>query len=149
MIEFGQANLLWERIGEQFRAFVGATAWEELCREWLLQQANAGRLPFPVELIGSHWAADAQVDVVAINWRDKAILLGECKWGATAVGRTVIRELVNKAPLVVPGRDWQVHYACFARAGFTEGAAAEAQAHDVRLIDLPTLDADLRQALIA
>jgi len=147
MIEFGQANLLWERIGEQFRAFIGVTVWEELCREWTLLQANQGEFPFAVELVGSHWAADAQIDVVAINWREKAILLGECKWGADAINRTVIRTLINKSALVVPDADWQIYYAFFARSGFTVEARAEAATVDALLIDLPTLDHDLRQAL--
>lgn len=147
MIEFGQATLLWERISEQFNAFTGATAWEELCREWVLLQANLGHLPFAVELVGSHWAADAQIDVVAINWRDKAILLGECKWYTAPVGVNVIRELLAKTPLVVPGADWQVYYAFFARAGFTSDAQQAAQALNAQLVTLETVDADLRQAL--
>jgi len=148
MIEFGQATLLWERISEQFNAFIGVTAWEELCREWLLLQANAGNLPFAVELVGSHWAADAQIDVVAINWREKAILLGECKWYTTPVGPAVIRELVAKAPLIVPAADWQVRYAFFARAGFTPEAQQAAQQHHALLVDLAIVDADLRRALV-
>jgi len=50
MIELELTDLLWERIGEQtsvssvepFRAFVGVTAFEDLCREWTLTQARAG-----------------------------------------------------------------------------------------------------------
>lgn len=88
----------------------------------------------------------AQVDVVAINWRDKTILLGECKWGVDAVGQPVIRELVEKTPKVVPGEDWKVHYAYFARAGFSNTAQEEAHKFNAILIDLETLDDDLRHA---
>jgi len=138
----------WQLISEQFRAFVGLTAFEELCREWTLAQARANRLPFMPELVGSHWASDAQVDVVAINWREQAILLGECKWGAEAVGRAVIRELLEKAPRVVPSEAWQVYYAFFARAGFTDAARAEAEAHGAMLVDLARLDGDLRRLTV-
>jgi hypothetical protein len=44
-------------------------------------------------------------------------------------------------------KGWQVHYVFFARAGFTGAARAEAEAVGARLVDLETLDADLRQAL--
>ncbi len=81
LVEQELTDVLWQRIAEQFRAFVGLTAFEELCREWTLVQARAGRLPFPPEIVGSHWSKDVQVDVVALNWREQAILLGECKWG--------------------------------------------------------------------
>ena len=64
-----------------------------------------------------------------------------------AVGRSVIRELVEKSPQVVPEDDWQVHYVFFARAGFTDAARAEAEAVGAQLVDLETLDVDLRRAL--
>ena len=147
LVELELTDLLWERIGEQFRAFVGQTAFEDLCREWVLVHARAGRLPFTPEIVGSHWASDAQVDVVALNWRDREILLGECKWGSSRVGRSVVRELVGKASKVVPENDWQVHYAFFARAGFTDAARAEAEAEGAILVDLTALDQDLRRAL--
>jgi len=55
-----------------------------------------GRVPFVPELIGSHWAQAVQLDVVALNWRERALLLGECTWGVDAVGRSVVRELVEE-----------------------------------------------------
>lgn len=73
-------------------------------------------------------------------------MLGECKWGVDAVGRSVVRELVGKAPRVVPGEDWQVHYVYFARAGFADAAREEAESVGAQLVDLQTLDADLRRA---
>ncbi len=149
LIEQGQTNLLWERIRDQFRAFIGMTTWEELCRQWVQLKANQGSLPLSVELVGSHWSSEAQVDVVAINWRDKAILLGECKWGLQPVGRKVIRELIDKAPGVVPGEHWQFHYTFFARADFTGAARAEAQSVGMSLVDLSRLDQDMRAALHA
>jgi AAA+ ATPase superfamily predicted ATPase len=147
MIELGLRQALWERIGSQFRAFVGLTAFEELCREWTLVQARAGKLPFPPEIVGSHWSRVAQVDVVALNWLEKAILLGECKWGAEPVGRSVVRELIDKAPAIVPEKDWRVRYLFFARAGFTDAARVEAESVGARLVDLQELDMDLREAL--
>lgn len=148
LVEQELSGLLWEHIKDQFRAFVGLTAFEELCREWTLAQARANKLPFPPEIVGSHWSKGVQVDVAALNWQDRAILLGECKWGTEAVDRAVIRELIDKAPLVVPsraaGENWQVYYVFFARAGFTDAARAEAETVGAMLVDLERLDADLR-----
>ncbi len=64
LVEQELTDVLWDRISEQFRAFVGATAFEDLCREWVLVQARARQLPLLPELVGSHWSQDAQVDVV-------------------------------------------------------------------------------------
>ena len=47
LVEQELAGLQWERIRTRFRAYVSATAFEELCREWTLVQARADKLPFP------------------------------------------------------------------------------------------------------
>jgi AAA+ ATPase superfamily predicted ATPase len=146
LVEQGLAKVLWMRISDQFRAFVGVTAFEDLCRTWVLMKAREGALPMVPEVIGSHWSADVQVDVAAINWQDKTILLGECKWGVKAIGRDVIRELIDKTPKVIPGQEWQVYFAYFARAGFTDAARQEAQKVNALLVDLEILDRDLRSS---
>jgi AAA+ ATPase superfamily predicted ATPase len=149
-LELELMEAVWADIRDQLRAFVGGTAFEELCREWVLLQARQGQLPFVPEDIGSHWATNVQVDVVALSWREKAILLGECKWGVEQVGRALLRELVEaKAPKVLaalPGEGvgWKVYYIFFARAGFTEAAQTEAKHHRVTLVDLAQLDQDLQ-----
>ncbi len=145
MIEMGLHDALWARISEQFRAFVGLTTFENLCRQWLLHQAQNRRLAFHPEIVGSHWARDSQVDVVAINWHTKAILLGECKWGLNGIHRSVVTDLIQKSERVVPGDDWQVHYAFFSRGGFTEAALEAGQAVQAQMLDLETLDRDLNQ----
>jgi AAA+ ATPase superfamily predicted ATPase len=151
-LELELVDAVWADIHEQLRAFVGMTAFEELGREWVLARARSGRFPFAPQDVGSYWSADVQVDVVAINRREKAILLGECKWGTGVVGRGLIRELIEtKMPKVMAdlpdrGERWAVHCAFFARAGFTEAARAEGERHQVMLVSLPQLDDTLRAA---
>jgi hypothetical protein len=102
-------------------------------------------LPFTPDVVGSHWAPDAQVDVFAINWEARACLLGEAKWGEGLVGRNVIRELAEKAERVVPdaGVGWQITYAFFAREGFTEAARREASQLGAMLLTLEEMERDL------
>jgi uncharacterized protein len=109
---------------QNVRAFVGATAWEELARQWVAAQRATNALGFSPEVVGSHWSRTAQIDVVAINWQTRDILLGECKWGADAVDRATVRELLARAPLVLAdlpnaGANWRVHYAFFVRTSAT------------------------------
>ena len=138
------------QVQQGLRAFVGQTAFEDLARQWVVRQGRAGQLGFRPEVAGSHWSRTVQVDVVALNWQERVILLGECKWGTDAVGRDVLRELVEaKTPRVLKdlpnsGQGWQVHHALFARAGFTTAAQAAAQAGAVTLVDPPALAAGLQ-----
>ena len=147
-------ELVLPHIREGLRAFVGMTAFEGLSRQWVTEQGRAGKLPLAAQEVGSHWSRAVQVDVVAVNWAERAILLGECKWGAGAIDRAVVRELLEaKTPKVLKdlpgeGTGWRVHHAFFARAGFTEAARADAQAANAILVDLNALDADLRQTLV-
>lgn len=153
LLEQGLHNRLWDLISEQLRAFVGMTAFEELCREWMLTQARAGRQSFIPDRVGAHWGRGVQVDVVAVNWREKTILLGEAKWTNSRMGRSVVRELVevktSKVLAALPGQgtDWTVHYAFFDRVGFTEAAQAEAEIHKALLVDLAMLDRELQKAI--
>ena len=64
------------------------------------------------------------------------------------VRQSVIRELVEtKTPKVLKelpdGEGWKVHYAFFARAGFTDAARAEAEAVGTLLVDLERLDGEV------
>jgi uncharacterized protein len=136
-------------IKSELRAFVGL-AFAKLAQQWTATQARAGRLPFAPEAVGSHWSRQVQVDVVAVNHQRRELLLGECKWGAEAVNRQVVRELIEqKGPKVrqeLPdGDSWSLHYAVFARAGFTDAAAAELSARQGLVVDLPALDALLSE----
>jgi AAA+ ATPase superfamily predicted ATPase len=141
------------RIREGLRAFVGQTAFEELSRQWVTEVGQAGELPFAIQEVGSHWSREVQVDVVAVNWAERAILLGECKWGTDAVDRATVRELIEtKAPKVLKGlpaegAGWRTYYALFARSEFTDAARAEAGRHGAWLVDAAVLDATLRRAL--
>jgi len=120
LIEQGQVDALWKRVSSQ---------------------ARLGKLAFSPDIVGSHWAVDAQVNVVAVNWQEKTILLGECMWGTEAVGRSVVRELVEKQATAAPGSEWQAYYALFSQAGFTEPALKENET--AIYVDLAALDAAL------
>ncbi len=140
---------LWSRIQQDLRAFIGQTAFEDLARAWVMAQGQANQLPFAPEVIGSHWSRHVQADVVAVSWRERAILIGECKWSTERVDRQIVRDLIEgKTPLVLrhmpeQGQGWRVTYACFARAGFTEAARQLMDIHQGLCVDLAMLERDL------
>ncbi|MBE3039812.1 MAG: ATP-binding protein [Chloroflexi bacterium] len=143
-----------ERVLDQvkggLRAFVGQTAFEELSREWVVVQGRKGSLPFEPEIVGSHWSARVQADVVAVNWPEKQIIIGECKWGADGIDRQIVRDLVeNKIPKVMAclpnvGKQWHFHPAIFARGGITPAARAEMEKYQGLVVDMEQLDQDLK-----
>jgi hypothetical protein len=133
------------------RAFVGQTAGEDLARQWVRERGYTGALPFVPEVVGSHWSRKVQADVVAINWMEQAILIGECKWGADAVDRQTVRDLLDRtipltlADLPEGGAHWRVYPALFARTGVTPAGRTALTEADGILVDLTILFDDLAE----
>lgn len=105
--------------------FIGTHTWEELCREWLLRAAGKNMLPFLPDQIGSIWNREIQIDVAGVNFMDKTLILGECKWDRHVKDDNVLKKLVEKTEKVLPREgQWKVFYLGFARSGWTENAIA-------------------------
>ena len=108
--------------------FIGTHTWEELCREWLLRATGKNMLPFLPDQIGSIWNREVQIDVAGVNFMDKTLILGECKWDRHSKDANVLKELVEKTEKVLPKEgQWKVFYLGFARSGWTENAIAFAK----------------------
>lgn len=122
--------------------------FEELCREWVLRQGDAGHLPFVPRRVGSFWASrKPQIDVVAINEDEHAILLGECKWTTDPIRKGVVESFLKSAVQIIPEpvENWKVTYALFSKSGFTAEAKQAMGQQDCLWIDLNRLDRDLRE----
>ena len=159
-LALGAQELALAEINRHMIDFIGRYTWEELSREWALRAGALGALPVKPDRVGSAWNAQAQVDVVGINSREKTLLLGECKWTRSATERKVMVELLEqKAARIVPAQGkWKVLFLGFSRSGWTSGAQGyqdEINRQPVRganwvstgmqLISLNTLDHDLTQ----
>ena len=149
-IEQGRVQQVVSLLVDRLQHFIGTHTFEEICRDWVRIEGDRGALPFLPERVGSYWSHKAQVDVVALNWRTKHILLGECKWAGRLVNEQVIQALVDKTAEVVPGKGkWQCHYAFFAKNGFTKGARELAEKYDARLRTLADIEEDMQEWLRA
>jgi len=141
-LEQGYLDRAWQAIDRQLNAFVGATAFEDLCQQWINRRGRQGHLPFVPERVGSYWDRQTQVDVVGLNWSQQTALLGEARWTSRPLGIQVLDELRAKSSAVLPAPDWHVHYALFSRSGFTERLAAQAGSESVWLVGLEDIVED-------
>jgi hypothetical protein len=48
------------------------------------------------EIIGNHWSWHMHAGVMAIAASARAILIGACIWGADAVDRQTVRDLLDR-----------------------------------------------------
>ncbi len=139
-MEQGQTEAVWRHFQRHFWPFVGKTVFQEQCREWIWKQGGTPELSFLPERVRFHWNEKVPVDITAINWKEKGILLGACRWDNHVVDQSVIRDIVEKASLVVPDEEWQAYYIIFSRAGFTAAARVEAENAGIWLVDLEMLE---------
>lgn len=134
-IEYGRVKGVVDYLEAHLIDYIGTYTFEELCREWINIKVDLGEFPFLPERVGSFWSPQAQVDVVAINWRTKDILLGECKWGRRVQGKKVVDTLIGKTAKVIPaGGDWTVQYAYFTRNPLT--LPAQERANEVNALQV-------------
>ena len=142
LLEQGRVDQAWEKISEQFRAFISGTAFEEICRDWVWRQADPGKLPFKPNNVGSHWGRRIQMDVAAVNWSERWLLLGECKWGLDKIDAQVVREFAERAKRLVEKEfeSWSVYLLFFARGGFIDSARTEAKREEIEFVELHQLE---------
>jgi AAA+ ATPase superfamily predicted ATPase len=135
-LERGNLDLVVGRIAGQLAAFVGGMVFEELCQEWVLSQGLRGDLPFRPARVGAYWDDKVEIDVAAASSAERAILLGEAKYVNSPVGEDVLEGLQAKAPALNLPAGWRVHYALFAKSGFTAALQTRAGRERVILADL-------------
>lgn len=135
-LERGNLDGVVNRIMSQLPAFVGSPAFEDLCREWVLTKGVRGELPFRPARVGAYWDDKVEIDVVAVSPSERALLFGEAKYTGAPVGEDILADLQAKVQALGPPAGWQVHYALFARSGFTAGLQTRAAQQRVILADL-------------
>ncbi|MEJ2708922.1 MAG: ATP-binding protein [Anaerolineales bacterium] len=142
-----------ERMQEQLASFIGKNAFEEICREWLRSQGQAGDAPFPFEDAGRIWGTAnrkaVEVDVAAISWRHRALLLGEAKWTENNVGIEVLDKLLGWTTervlelLPPPQKEWTIYHYLFAKRGFTPEVIRIARENNVTLVQTAPIEDEL------
>jgi AAA+ ATPase superfamily predicted ATPase len=97
LLQLGKAPEVWEReIRPTFDEFVARTTWEEVCHQYLWRRLAAGRLPVSFAQLGRWWDGEDEIDLVGL-WRNRATVVGECKWTAARMTERDFAALQHKA----------------------------------------------------
>lgn len=135
LLEQGRTDRLLAIIREGFDAYVGKTGYEEICRRHVAALSDAGELPFDAIDVGRMWDRSAELDVVALDRRSKAALVGECRWRSRRMGVEDLDHLAARAASLSKLEGYKLHFALFSRAGFTSALEARAKKERVRLVE--------------
>ena len=92
-----EVGRLAELIRSGFDSYVGRTGYEELARRAVAELGDRRELPFEPLYIGRAWDRRVELDVIAISHRERAALVGECKWQASKMGPGDLTSLRRRA----------------------------------------------------
>ncbi|MEZ4310881.1 MAG: ATP-binding protein [Polyangiaceae bacterium] len=135
LLEQGRLDRLLAIVRDGFDAYVGKTGYEEICRRHVAALSDSGKLPITAPDVGRIWDRRVEIDVVALDRKSKAAVLGECRWRRDKVGPDVLDDLVSRARALRKLRGYKLHYMLFSRSGFTAALQERAKRERVRLVE--------------
>ncbi|WP_099210047.1 ATP-binding protein [Thermococcus henrietii] len=103
-------------IKRNFNEYLGFV-FEQIAREFLIELNRRGELPFRFTKIGRWWRKGEEIDLVALNEREKRALFVEVKWKKLSEreARGILKDLERKAKLVGL-EDWEKSYGLVAKS---------------------------------
>jgi AAA+ ATPase superfamily predicted ATPase len=110
--------------------------FEEICKQYLLEEAKKNTLPFFIGKIGRWWGNNPkerrQAEIDILSCRKDDAMFCECKWTNALADTPVLSDLKAQGELFPQQNKW---FWLFAKTGFTDRLAKEAgQFDNVRLI---------------
>lgn len=127
-LELDNRQIVLDDLEKDFRQKFAAFVYEDICQDIFAQLCQSGALDFAPSRIGSYWLndldGDTQIDVMAVDQRNKRIFAGECKYHNKPVDAPVYFALEDKiqksADLKAAFPGYQVLYGLFSKSGFTQ-----------------------------
>ncbi|WP_256381357.1 ATP-binding protein [Thermococcus barophilus] len=115
-IELGLPDEALEHFERDFNRYLG-WVFEGTAREFLIGLNKAGKLPFRFTRIGKWWHKNEEIDLVALNEREKKALFVEVKWKdlKEIEAKGILRDLERKGRLVGLD-DWKKSYGLVAKS---------------------------------
>ena len=127
-MEFNNPRPVWDEIEKDFLSRFVAASYESVCISIFAQLCQSSELDFIPSRIGSYWRNDEQedteIDVAAVDTKNKRVFLGECKFQKDPVDYSVYRILKGKvmgnSELHSAFPNYDILFGLFSKSGFTE-----------------------------
>jgi uncharacterized protein len=133
LVQQKRTSRLAEIVRSSFDSYIGTTAYEQLARRRIGDLGDNNQLPFVPDYVGRAWTREVEIDVAAVGWKQRAVLLGECKWQNTRMPESALDDLVARSAKFANFSGFKKHYALFCKAGFATSLRQRAQKESVLL----------------
>ena len=122
-------------VAENLNVYMGL-AFEEICRQYLFEEAKRDNLPFLIGKAGRWWGGNPkekrQEEIDILAYRKDSALFCECKWTKSSIDIDTLSALSEKTKLFGFKNVWLW---LFSKSGFTKRLVSEAAKHkNIRLI---------------
>ncbi|AEK72337.1 DEXX-box atpase [Thermococcus sp. 4557] len=113
-VEFENFNF-WDEFLEEYNHYLG-DVFEDVAREFLIELDRGGRLPLHPTKIGRWWRKNEEIDLLALDERNKKALFVEVKWKDLREREAggILKDVKRKAGLVGLN-GWEENYGIVAR----------------------------------
>lgn len=119
-LEQGRVGQFRKRIEERMDAYIGKQVYERWARDTLIALGDAEELSFVPDEVGRAWTTKVDIDVLAVNWRERCAIVGECKWRSRKMGAADLEDLKERARRMNRLDGFSFQYALFSKSGFTK-----------------------------
>jgi len=135
LIRSGMVDKIWRSVAQGIPSFM-SKVFEDICRQWVAQRNQAGKMPVRFVEVGRWWGydlvskTDTIIPIVAYSDDDHAFF-GDAIWSDEPTGAEALRSLEERSRLFrYPNR----HFFLFSRSGFTEECAELAHQLNANLV---------------
>ncbi len=127
LLEFGRIDQAEKEMSARLLAHQ-SWAFERICRQHVEDSARS----WGAVRVGKYWDRRTEVDVVAVNRRQRVVFAGEAKWGRRPVGIPLLNELKDKVERLWPGSPPRL--GLFSAGGFTPALKRRANDESILLV---------------
>lgn len=139
-LNLGNNKIVLDLIKNNINAYVGRI-FENIVKQLLIlyQNEKIKGVEISFEDIGSWWDRNSnEIDIVAVNKREKNILFGEVKWTKETAGIEILNELIRKSNLVKFSGKYQ--YLLVSKSGFTDECLKKMKEFGALHLDLKEIE---------
>ena len=127
------------------RQFTREKVFQEVCREWLQEEAATGNWGWSPGVLSTLWPVQApdgdDLPIVALDESQRRILVADTCWTRLPVGWSTVSEFVRRVRALTEAWDgYQLDTVFFSRAGFAQSARILARDSQTRLISLADIE---------
>jgi len=119
-MEQGRVGQFRKKIETRMDAYIGKHVYERWARDRLIALGDAEELSFIPDEVGRAWTTKVEIDVLAVNWRERCAIVGECKWRSRKMAESELANLKERATRMERLEGFSFQYALFSKSGFTK-----------------------------